>query len=91
MGIAGSVPFICECADERCMEVVRLTMNEYEEVRQHPRRFFNTLGHQALSVRNGAATVIEERADYVIADKIDVAGRIAEENYRKLGEANTDG
>ena len=31
------VPFICECADMGCHEIVRLPLNEYEKVRSNPR------------------------------------------------------
>jgi hypothetical protein len=31
------VPFICECADDGCYEVVMLRLADYEQVRQHPK------------------------------------------------------
>ena len=33
IGIPGRLPFICECADRACMEIIRLSIDEYEEVR----------------------------------------------------------
>jgi hypothetical protein len=39
-------PFLCECEEEGCTEVVLLRRTEYEEVRSHPRRFLVVPGHQ---------------------------------------------
>jgi hypothetical protein len=86
MEISGQVPFLCECADERCTEIVRLSLDCYEKVRSHPRRFFNALGHQRLSVSAGAAVVVEELPGYVVVDKIDLAGEVAEQRYDELSE-----
>jgi hypothetical protein len=87
MALVGPAPFICECADRACTEIVRLTLDDYEAVRQHPRRFFSAPGHQQLAVEAGAAVVIEHKAGYVIAEKVGEAGKVAEEEYEKLSEA----
>jgi hypothetical protein len=87
MALRGPVPFICECPDRSCMEIVRLTLHAYEEIRQHPRRFFTAPGHEALSVDVGAGVVVERHdGQPVIVEKIDLAGEIAERTYDKLGE-----
>ncbi len=90
MDLAGQVPFIYECAEESCTEIVQLSIEAYEEVRQHPRRFFNALGYDALSVASGAAVVVAGRSGYVLVEKIDLAGEIAEEQYEKLDERDAD-
>jgi hypothetical protein len=90
MALLGPVPFICECPERRCMEIVRLTLDAYEAVRQHSRRFFSAPGHHQLAVAAGAAVVIEQTAGYVIAEKVGEAGEVAEEQYEKLSEG-TDG
>jgi hypothetical protein len=41
------IPFVCECADPGCLEVVDLTMAEYETVRAHGAAFFVAPGHEA--------------------------------------------
>lgn len=41
------VPFICECEDERCTQIVRLTLAEYEQVRRDAIRFAVSPGHQS--------------------------------------------
>ena len=75
------VPFLCECPDVHCTETVRLTLEEYEEIRQGPVRFFVIPGHQAVAVQANAAVVVETRPDVVIADKIGIAGHIAAAAY----------
>ena len=39
------VPFLCECADERCTEIVRVSLADYEAVREHPERFLTAPDH----------------------------------------------
>jgi hypothetical protein len=70
------VPFICECADRDCSEIVRLDLDEYDEIRADPRHFLYAPGHQAAA--QGAAVVVEERDGYVIVEKVGHAGGIAE-------------
>jgi hypothetical protein len=84
LGLAEPVPFICECADRECTEIVRLTFDGYEDVRQYPRRFFNAPGHEALSVGAGAGVVVDRHDGYVVVEKIDLAGEIAVETYDEL-------
>jgi hypothetical protein len=81
MNLAGRVPFICECCDPTCMEIVRLNLDEYEDVRQHPRRFFTVPGHTEAAVQAGAATVAKRLPGYTLVDKINLAGEIAEQRY----------
>lgn len=80
---ADPVPFVCECPDPSCTEIVELTLAEYEEVRTGPTRFFVLPGHQALAVQANAAVVVEERDGVVIADKIGIAGQVAAANHGK--------
>src|SRR5215211_1486072 len=35
----GLTPFLCECGDGRCNQVIRLTLDEYERVRAHAAHF----------------------------------------------------
>jgi hypothetical protein len=87
MELVGPVPFICECPDRSCVEIVRVNLDSYEVVRQHPRRFFTAPGHQQIAVDAGAAVVTEELSDYVVVEKIGKAGEVAEEQYARLEEA----
>ena len=74
--IDSPVPFICECADARCSEIVRLTLEQYEEVRADSRHFLNVPGHQDAA--KGVAEVVAERDGYVIVEKVGRAGDIVE-------------
>jgi hypothetical protein len=77
------VPFICECANPTCSDVVPLELREYEEIRSDPRRFLNKPGHQAAA--QGAAIVVDERNGYVIVEKVGHAGEIAEALDERTG------
>jgi hypothetical protein len=61
----GALPFICECADERCTRIVSLTLEEYAEIREHDRRFFVVPGHRLSS----GERVVEERQRYLVTEK----------------------
>jgi hypothetical protein len=70
------VPFVCECADPTCTEIVSLELNEYEEIRANSRRFFNVPGHEDAS--QGAAVVVTQGDGYVIVEKTGHAGDVVE-------------
>jgi hypothetical protein len=71
------VPFICECADPACTEIIRMSVEEYSEIRSDPRHFLNAPGHQGAS--QGWGQVIEEGDGYVVVAKIGPAGEVAEQ------------
>jgi hypothetical protein len=75
-GIETPIPFICECSDPRCSEVIRISLGEYEEVRANSRHFLNLPGHEAAS--KGLAVVVERRDGYSIVEKTGRAGEIVE-------------
>lgn len=75
-GAQTSIPFLCECADENCHEIVQLTLAEYRQVRSDPRHFINTDGHEASA--HGWAEVIARTDGHVTVAKIGRAGDIAE-------------
>ena len=80
-----SVPFLCECADPTCVEIVGLELDQYEEIRADSRHFLNVPGHQRSA--QGAAVVVAERDGYVIVEKIGHAGDIVEGlDERNAGE-----
>lgn len=72
-----STPFICECADPECQDVVLMPLAEYSSIREGPRLFWNVPGHQASS--QGWAQVIETHDSYVVVEKIGPAGEVAEQ------------
>jgi hypothetical protein len=69
--ILDDADFVCECADVDCIEKIRMTLPEYEALRSEATRFAVKPGHLAPA----AERVIEERAGYVIVQKL---GRAAE-------------
>jgi hypothetical protein len=73
------VGFRCECARLGCNQLIELTVREYEEVRANPRRFVVVPGHELDAVE----TLIETRPGYLIVEKQDRAGEVAEEHDRR--------
>lgn len=88
MGVNVPVPFICECAEPSCTAIIRLRLEEYEEVRGHPRHFLNAPGHEAAA--RGAAEVVEERGHYSIAEKTGYAGEVVEALDERAGSAGEE-
>ncbi|HET8607045.1 MAG TPA: hypothetical protein VFL66_08455 [Gaiellaceae bacterium] len=43
--VEGPTPFLCECEDEDCTEIVRLSLDEYRRVRAEATQFVVALGH----------------------------------------------
>lgn len=75
-GIDSPIPFICECGDARCSEIIRLTREQYEEVRADSRHFLKVPGHEDGTP--GAAAIVADRDGYVIVEKLGRAGEIVE-------------
>ena len=66
--------FLCECGDPGCTHRIEVTLDEYEEVREHPTRFLVRRGHAQPEVEE----IVRRRRSYAIVDKVDrVAARIA--------------
>ena len=59
------VEFVCECGYLECAQSVRLTLDEYEEVRKDPTTFALIPGHEILDAED--VVVANER--YVVARK----------------------
>jgi hypothetical protein len=66
--------FRCECARLDCSMLIELTPREYERIRNHGRRFVVRPGHERPEVE----TVVEIQPGYVVVEKRDEAGRLAE-------------
>jgi hypothetical protein len=75
-GFDAPIPFLCECANQRCTAVVRLTPAAYAEIRSHPRHFVTAPGHQAHG--DGHEQVVERADDYEKVEKVGEAGQIVE-------------
>lgn len=81
--LLGPIPFVCECPDRDCAELVRLTFDEYEAIRQDSRRFFNISGHEAASIEAGAERILAVAGDLTVVEKIGVAGDVAADAHER--------
>jgi hypothetical protein len=71
--LEGTTPFLCECDNESCTELLQLELGEYERVRENPRHFVIVPGHDSESDR-----LIETRDRYAVVEKTGLGGAIAE-------------
>lgn len=71
------IPFICECADPSCREIVPLKLDEYRQIRSDPRHFVNVSGHEATA--QGWVEVVARTDGHVTVEKLGLAGEIVEE------------
>jgi hypothetical protein len=59
------IPFLCECADEDCVDAVNATLGEYAAVRDDDLRFLIVPGHQMIDGEH----VVEKRDRFNIVEK----------------------
>jgi hypothetical protein len=78
LDVRGLTPFLCECDDPGCTELVLLTLAEYERVRSHPNWFVIVAGHEPDS------ETAEEHERYAVVEKEGAARRIAEEENPRM-------
>lgn len=71
---SGVVEFVCECADDACVEKLSVPVEVYERVRSNARQFLLLPGHQQPEVEE----VVSVSDEYVIVEKRGHAGRVAE-------------
>jgi hypothetical protein len=74
--VEGPLPFICECADERCTTVVQVPLDRYREVRTHPRRFVIASRHHVAA--EGEGRVVEDAGSYLVFEKTGAAAEFLE-------------
>ena len=61
------IPFLCECSVKDCLEIVRLTQEEYSDVRASTQRFVTAVGHEASLAP--AADVVARRDGFSVVEK----------------------
>jgi hypothetical protein len=61
------IPFLCECPVEDCVEIVRLTEEQYVAIRADPRHYMTAVGHEAAEAPIGQ--VVARNGGYVIVEK----------------------
>jgi hypothetical protein len=71
--IDGGTPFLCECEDAGCRELLRLELGEYEEVRRNSTAFLIAPGHPS------SGEVVAEHDSYLVVEKSGTAARVATE------------
>jgi hypothetical protein len=76
------VAFICECADETCVEKVSLTIEQYDELRALPARFVVMPGHEATPL---VERVVVRSAGFVVVRKIGLAAEAVLEQWPDEG------
>ena len=81
--VAMPIPFICECPESTCVEIVRVELGHYRSFRAHPRRFVNAPGHNRAA--GSAVRVVSEHDGYVVVEKVGLAGEIAESLAGRTG------
>jgi hypothetical protein len=67
-------PYLCECDEESCTEVVLLRREEYEEVRADPKRFVVAPGHQG-----GDDRLLREEPGFTFIEKQGKEGELVEQ------------
>jgi hypothetical protein len=70
----GRSPFLCECEDLHCRQMLRLSREEYEAVRSRPNRFVLAPGHLFTDAR-----VVSAGERYQVVEKTGEAGQVAVE------------
>jgi hypothetical protein len=70
------IPFVCECGHLECLVILRLSLADYNAVRNDARWFICSPGHELTQA--GHERVIETRDGYVIVEKRGDAANVAE-------------
>lgn len=67
-------PYLCECEDECCTNVMGLTRAEYEAVRANPKSFVLVPGHQGAD-----DALLREEAGFIVIEKSGEEGMLVAE------------
>ena len=72
---AADAQFVCECGDDRCIERIQLTLDDYESLRSDATHFAVRTGHEIPDVER----VVAERDGYLVVAKTGFEQSLAEE------------
>jgi hypothetical protein len=61
------IPFLCECPVEDCVQIVRLTEDQYAAVRANPHHYMTAIGHEGAEKPVGR--VVGRENGYVVVEK----------------------
>ena len=64
LSLSGPAPFLCECPDERCTQLIPMALEEYAAARQGRSQFFTVPGHEP-----GSAAVLEQNDRFTLIDR----------------------
>src|SRR2546421_12016801 len=64
-GREGYVRMLCECGKPDCEHVLPMTLDEYEAVREDPRRFALAPGHLVVEIER----VVEDEGRFLVVEK----------------------
>jgi hypothetical protein len=78
------VPFLCECADQSCREIVMLTIEDYEHIRSHATWFLLVAGHEDEDATQ--ERIVDAERGYAVVEKVGSAG----EEAARLHERQSD-
>jgi hypothetical protein len=76
--------FVCECGDRNCEDHIRMTLEDYEDVRRDSRRFAVAPGH----VFPEAERVLEDRGEYAVIQKFGEAVEVTDAADRRAPGAS---
>ena len=83
----GILEFTCECSDAKCRELVSLTVDEYEFIRQVPNRLVVRIGHVNSSSER---VIMEEPGRFQVLEKFGPGGDVvAHFNPRRRGRLDS--
>jgi hypothetical protein len=74
---AETFPFLCECGERECMEVVPLSLETYACVRAEPTHFVILAGHKQLE----SERIVAAGEGWEVVEKSGVAGEIARDGW----------
>jgi hypothetical protein len=86
---ASTLPFVCECGRAECLETLRLSFRDYEQARQQATFFVCVPGHEITG--DGVGRVLRRTSNFVIMEKLGLAGAIAEEHDPRSAEIEETG
>jgi hypothetical protein len=75
LGYVGQIPFLCECEEPACSQVLRLEHDEYARARSNARRFLLAPGHETRG-----AKLVETNERFSIVEKTGIEAEIAEQH-----------
>jgi hypothetical protein len=75
-GVTETGEWVCECANETCIERIGMSADEYEAIRANPRHFFVAPSDE--HVCPDAENVVDRQARYWTVEKLGAAGTLAE-------------